>query len=231
MPCLFATPEVRTRSGDSRVYANFESSAFSRLRSRSRCSRACTWSASAGPTSSMDSRAATATPRSFDATSANASYASRQREHSARWWRRRSSSSALSSPTAARAASSSKFSCCGHELKLDFILFPPLFHPCGPNPCWPNSFAESHLQRVHPSVITIPYSGQFFSFHLRYFLQGTAFKMQKFNDSALRGGKRRKGLFNNLFAFDTSLNEFRLDHQRVMAIFINPHMLFVKMAF
>src|SRR6266851_5655879 len=156
----------------------------------------------------MDSRAATATPRSFDATSANASYASRHREHSARWWRRRSSSSALSSPTAARAASSSKFSCCGHELKLDFILFPPLFHPCGPNHRWPNSLPESHLQRVQPSVIAIPYSGQFFSFQLRYFLQGAAFKMQKFNDSALRRGEACKGLFNNLFAFDASLKIF-----------------------
>ncbi len=55
--------------------------------------------------------------------------------------------------------------------------------------------------------------------------------MQKFNDSALRGAEGGKGLFNNLFAFDTSLNIFGLDHQRVMALFINAHLLFVKMAF
>src|SRR5258707_11579232 len=114
---------------------------------------------------------------------------------------------------------------------LVFLFFPPLFHSCGPNHCWPNSFAESHPQRVHPSVITIPYSGQFFSFHLRYFLQGAAFKMQKFNDSALRRVEGSKGLFNNLFAFDASLNVFGLDHHRVMALFINAHLLFVKMAF
>lgn len=74
---------------------------------------------------------------------------------------------ALNSPTAAKAASSSNASCWGHKLKLDLILSLPL----GRNPdlflTSSGAPTQKQFQRIDPSVIAIPDSGQFFSLYLR----------------------------------------------------------------
>jgi hypothetical protein len=66
-----------------------------------------------------------------------------------------------------RYCSSSNASCWGHKLKLDLILSLPL----GRNPdlflTSSGAPTQKQFQRIDPSVIAIPDSGQFFSLHLR----------------------------------------------------------------